>query len=286
MPFCIKCGRPISDGNLCDYCKQELTKKENKKATLFTKKKVLALGVIVIFAWFIGVGMGYSSRISEDKETINTLRNRIDDLERQILDKDVQIQSLLSNITTLTARIKQLERQEKPNEPLLVSDELNDFIFVEGKKEDLTRSISCIDIEEVQIGNDGKNLKVAIKTKEKVPSVGPPFPEGYYFRVDVEADCGGYVWADIIIDNRGWDFFSLTMEGNDTKKVNYIVEGQILTFMFALNMSDWEGEPKIMSVFVQSGYENSKGLRVYDIIPNQIWELGHEEYIDYKLWKS
>lgn len=178
--------------------------------------------------------------------------------------------------------------QKSPNQPLLLYDSENDFILVDYIEEEIEDSIDPVDITKVEAKNDGKNFLITVTTKESLPVVGsayPPYPNCYGCEIFIVSDKDGSRLFDatIIIDTLyGWQFISYEEE------VTYNVNGNELTFIFPLDMTDWVGESDVIHFQVRFCYEwfndeNDFG-RLVDLLPNQKWS--ESKYQDYALWKD
>lgn len=136
------------------------------------------------------------------------------------------------------------------------------------------------------IRDDGKNLFVIIETTKALPEIGPDYPANFVAAINIKADHGGdkFTHSDIIIDDLGRSIFSqIGSEAllEDKSPIKYRVEGKKLTFIVPLDLQVWGDKPRVMSVLVYTGFEDSTDIRIFDFSPNQ--NFGDWKYIDYVL---
>lgn len=173
-----------------------------------------------------------------------------------------------------------------PNLPLTVTDGINDLALDRGNVRPSGVNLAPVDIRELEVSNDGKNLIVKIKTSGVIPKAyRDRNSDGYYFfNLMVHADENPNKLVDWLITSQETDWLLWPNSGVDARDnllVAFQIDGKTVTFTISLSLRKFNGDLNRVGVRVVSGYEAGPNT-LYDYIPDQ--NRLDFKFVDYRLW--
>jgi hypothetical protein len=203
----------------------------------------------------------------------------------------------------LTAQVKEFSISVggyRPEQPIDVAkgryptpsqtfvDRTNDPVLEVGALTPLGVNLAPVDIDEVDISNDGGNLIIQIKTAGIIPKT---YWEGggrsYSFRVTLKLDNDSdrRITIFLISEKYDWRLAAASLSAKDELSLRHEIDGNVVKINIPLSLEEIGGSIDEVSIRIRAAYEMTDPKKFFaDYIPDQ--SRLEEIFINYKLWKD